>query len=38
MSAGADPGFFAGSGPTPRNNAMLPGILAEELTHFRKTQ
>jgi hypothetical protein len=29
-NSGADPGFF------PRNDVMLPEILAEDLRHFRK--
>jgi hypothetical protein len=32
------PGFFAGRGPTPRDDVMSPEILAEELKkHFRKS-
>jgi hypothetical protein len=30
------PGFFAGRGPTPKNDIISPEILAEELKHFRK--
>jgi hypothetical protein len=28
--------FFAGRGPTPRNDVMSPEILADDLKHFRK--